>query len=75
MILLTLYFLFFSFLIGIHSMQGWIATMRWGTRSQERQVQKKKKKKKKNKKKKKKKKKKKHTGNLFLKSLQFEGVC
>ena len=47
-------------------MQGWTATMRWGTRSQEREVQKKKKKKKK---------KKKHTGNLFLKSLQFEGVC
>ena len=46
-------------------MQGWTATMRWGTRSQEREVQKKKKKKKK----------KKHTGNLFLKSLQFEGVC
>ena len=43
-------------------MQGWTATMRWGTRSQEREVQKKKKKKK-------------HTGNLFLKSLQFEGVC
>ena len=48
MILLTLlYFIFFSFLIGIHSMQGWTATMRWGTRSQEREVQKKKKKKKK----------------------------
>ena len=47
-------------------MQGWTATMRWGTRSQEREVQKKKKKKKK---------KKKHTGTLFLKSLQFEGVC
>ena len=57
-------------------MQGWTATMRWGTRSQEREVQKKKKKKEKiNIIKKKKKKKKKHTGNLFLKSLQFEGVC
>ena len=44
-------------------MQGWTATMRWGTRSQEREVQKKKKKKKK------------QTGKLFLKSLQFEGVC